>query len=107
MISGKRSRSRTISVSLSISPSLSISISLSLSLSLSISLSISLEARDQDLPFTKGPGVFETTGAIGEETRKWWISIVEMEADQRIPCQEHPGSRQEQGLEHTWSANKF
>ena len=49
--------------------------------------------------------VFETTGAIGEETQKWWKSVVEMEADQRIPGA--PQSRLEQGLEHTWSANKF
>ena len=27
------------------------------------------EARDQGLPFTKGTLVFETTGAIGEETQ--------------------------------------
>ena len=51
---------------------------------------------------TKGPVVFEATGAMGEETQKWWKSIVEMEADERIPQ-----SRREQGLEHTWSANKF
>ena len=63
------------------------------------------EAGDQGLPFTKGPLVFETTGAMGEETQKWWKSIVEMEADQRIPGA--PQSRREQGLEHTWSANKF
>ena len=63
------------------------------------------EAGDQGLPFTKGPLVFETTGAMEEETQKWWKSIVEMEADQRIPGA--PQSRREQGLEHTWSANKF
>ena len=34
------------------------------------------EARDQGLPFTNGPLVFETTGALGEETQKWWKSIV-------------------------------
>ena len=61
--------------------------------------------QDQGLPFTKGPLVFETTGAMGEEKQKWWKSIVEMEADQRIPGT--PQSRREQGLEHTWSANKF
>ena len=63
------------------------------------------EAGDKDLPFTKGSLVFETTGAMGEETQKWWNSIVEMEADQRTPGA--PQSRQEQGLEHTWSANNF
>ena len=63
------------------------------------------EAGDRGLPFTKGPLVFETTGAMGEETQKWWKSIVEMEADQRIPGA--PQSRWEQGLEHTCSANKF
>ena len=53
------------------------------------------------------PLVFETTGAIaiGEEIQTLWKSIVEMEADQCIPGA--PQSRQEQGLEHTWAANKF
>ena len=55
------------------------------------------EAGDQGLPFTKGPLVFETTGAMGEETQKWRKSIVEMEAEQRIPGA--PQSRREQGLE--------
>ena len=63
------------------------------------------EAGVQGLLFTEGPLVFETTGAMGEETEKWWESTVEMEADQRIPGA--PQSRREQGLEHTWSANKF
>ena len=35
------------------------------------------EAGDQSLPFTKGPLVFETTGAMGEETQKWWKSVLE------------------------------
>ena len=39
------------------------------------------------------------------EPKPWWKSIVEMEADQRIPGA--PQSRQEQGPEHTRSANKF
>ena len=43
------------------------------------------QAGDQDLPFTKGPLVFETTGTMGEETQTWWKSIVEMEADQCTP----------------------
>ena len=63
------------------------------------------EAGEQGPPFTKGPLLFETIGAMGEETQKWWKSIVEMEADRRIPGA--PQSRWEQGLEHTWSANKF
>ena len=63
------------------------------------------EGGDQGLPFTKGPLVFETAGAMGEEPQKWWKSIVEMEADQRIPGA--PQSRREHGLEPTWSANKF
>ena len=65
------------------------------------------EAGDQGLPSTKGPLVFGTTGAMGEETQKWpwWKSIVEMGADQRMPGA--PQSRRKQGLEHTWSANKF
>ena len=63
------------------------------------------EAKDQGLPFMQGPLVFEGTGAMGEEAQKWWKSIVEMETDQRTPGA--PQSRGEQGLEHTWSANKF
>ena len=63
------------------------------------------EAGDQGLPFIKGPLVFETTGAMGEETQQWGKSIVEMEADQRTPGA--PQSRREQGIEHTWSAHKF
>ena len=53
--------------------------SLTLGLGLSLSLSLSLSR--------------------GEETQKWWKSIVEMEVDQRMPGA--PQSRQEQGLEHT------
>ena len=63
------------------------------------------EAGDQGLPFTKAPLVFETTGAMGEETQKWRKSIVEMDADQRITGA--PKSRRKQGLEHTWFVNKF
>ena len=35
------------------------------------------EAGDQGLPFTKGPLVLVTTGAMGEETQKRWRSIVD------------------------------
>ena len=35
------------------------------------------------LPFTKVPLVFETTGAMGTETQKWWKEISRMEKDQR------------------------
>ena len=49
--------------------------------------------------------VTETPRAMGEESSKWWKSIVEMEADQRTPGA--PQSRQEHVLEHTWTANKF
>ena len=63
------------------------------------------EAGDQGLPFTKGPLVFETTDAMEEETQKLRKSIVQMGADQRIPGA--PQSRRKQGLEYTWSANRF
>ena len=43
------------------------------------------EAEEQGLSFTKGLLVVETIGAMEEETQIWWKSIVEMEADQRIP----------------------
>ena len=56
------------------------------------------EAGDQGFPFTKGPLVFETKAAMGEDTQKRWKSIVEMETDQRTP--EAPQSKREQGLEH-------
>ena len=39
---------------------------------------------------------------MGEETQKWGTTIVEMEADQRMPVA--PQSTREQGLEHKWSA---
>ena len=53
-------------------------------------------------PLHEGALVFENRGYGAQ---KWCTPIVEGEADQRIPGA--PQSRQEQGLEHTWSANKF
>ena len=57
------------------------------------------KAEDQDLSFTKGALVFETTGCMGKETQRWSIvEIVEMDAEQRIP-----GATQcRQELDHTW-----
>ena len=39
------------------------------------------EAGAQGLPFTKKPLVFETTGAMGKETHKWWQSILTIEKE--------------------------
>ena len=63
------------------------------------------EIGDQGLPCTNGPLFYETTRAVGEDTWKWWKSIVEMEADQHVPGA--TPIRQEKGLEHTWSAKTF
>ena len=55
-----------------------------------------------ELPFDKVPLAFETTGAMGKETQKWWDSVKRLEARR-----EESTSRMQQGLEHTWSANNF
>ena len=56
-------------------------------------------------PFEFQPLAFETTGAMGRETEKWWKSVVAMEAELRAVGQ--PSSRRDLGLEHTWAANSF
>ena len=64
-------------------------------------------AGPQGLPtaFQFQPLAFETTGAMGRETEKWWKSVVAMEAELRAGGQ--PSSRRDLGLEHTWAANSF
>ena len=52
----------------------------------------------------KLPIVFETTGAMGEETQKWWGQMVELEKEN---LNQGGISRRELGLEHTWSANNW
>jgi len=58
------------------------------------------------LPFVKMPIVFETTGAMSKETRKWWKELVEW-SQKRDDEREGTRSRREMGLEHTWSANDW
>ena len=57
------------------------------------------------LPFKKKPLVFETTGAMGNETQKWWKAVLAIEAALRMPGD--TTSRRDLGLEHTFSANGF
>ena len=57
------------------------------------------------LPFKKKPLVFETTGAMGQETQKWWKAVLAIEAALRTPGD--TTSRRDLGLEHTFSANGF
>ena len=63
-------------------------------------------AAGTELPFTKLPIVFETTGAMGAETQKWWKDLVQM-AQKRDDDMEGTQSRRQMGLEHTWSANDW
>ena len=63
------------------------------------------EAGAAGLPFTKAPLVFETTGAMGKETQKWWKEVCKMEKDQR--GEGETTSRRELGLDWTFTANGF
>ena len=58
----------------------------------------------QGLPFTLVPLAFETTGAMGRETQKWWKSVIALEAERRVGA---ATSRLDQGLDSTWTANDF
>ena len=62
------------------------------------------EAGADGLQFVKKPLVFEATGGMGEETQKWWESVLALERARRQPGD--PTSRRDLGLDHTWSANK-
>ena len=59
-----------------------------------------------DVPYVFQPLAFETTGAMGAETQKWWASIVSEDAELRKDRGE-PGSRLLCGLPATWAANSF
>ena len=63
------------------------------------------EAGAAGLPFIKAPLVFETTGAMGKETQKWWKEVCKMEKDQR--GEGETTSRRERGLDWTFTANGF
>ena len=56
------------------------------------------------LAFVKVLLVFETTGAMGKETQKWWDSIKTRDKDLH---EFGPQSRRANGLTHTWNANSF
>ena len=56
------------------------------------------------LNFIKLPIVFESTGAMGEETQKWWQQMLKIEKEN---LNEGAISRRELGLEHTWTANNW
>ena len=65
-----------------------------------------LEAAGQArLPFIKVPLAFETTGAMGEETQKWWQSVLKLEWERNNDM--GLSSRREIGIDHTWTANSF
>ena len=59
------------------------------------------------LPFIKQPLVFETTGAMGTETQKWWKEMVALAHKHDKDRQGGVRSRRQMGLEHTWSANDW
>ena len=61
---------------------------------------------ERPIDFDKVPLIFESTGAMGKETQKWWESVLKMERKRCEERRENP-SRQYQGLEHTWSADRF
>ena len=62
------------------------------------------EAGPTGLAFVKVPLVFETTGAMGKETKKWWDSIKTRDKNLH---EFGPQSRRANGLTHTWNANSF
>ena len=57
------------------------------------------------LPFVKVPLVFETTGAMGKETEKWWQGVLILERKSRDPAL--PVSRKDQDLDWSFTANAF
>ena len=60
------------------------------------------ESAEAGAPIEKLPLVMEATGAFGTKMQKWWKGMKKLEADFRSG---RPRSLQDQGLEHTWSAN--
>ena len=61
---------------------------------------------ERPIDLDKVPLIFESAGAMGKETQKWWESVLKMERKRCEERRENP-SRQYQGLEHTWSADRF
>ena len=59
-----------------------------------------------DVSYEFQPLAFETTGAMGVETQKWWARIVNEDTERRKDRGES-GSRQLCGLPATWAANSF
>ena len=66
-----------------------------------------VRAGAQGLNFTMTPLAFETSGAMGKETVKWFESMVAQ--NKAIEGQDREGisSRMQNGLPNTWTANSF
>ena len=66
-----------------------------------------IRAGAQGLNFTMTPLAFETSGAMGKETVKWFESMVAQ--NKAIEGQDREGisSRMQNGLPNTWTANSF
>ena len=59
----------------------------------------------REVEFDPVPLAFETTGAMGKMTQKWWNSVLKLEKEGRE--QGEPTSRRMKGLEQSWSADNF
>ena len=60
-----------------------------------------------ELPFDKVPLAFETTGAMGVETQKWWKEVLKLEADCGTRGENDAANRMLQGMACTWTATRF
>ena len=65
------------------------------------------QAGAQGLPFTLTPLAFETTGAMGEETQKWFKKMVSRNAEISGEDSGETTSRMQKGVPCTWTANSF
>ena len=65
------------------------------------------QAGAQGLPFTLTPLAFETTGAMGEETQKWFKKMVSRNAEISGEDFGETTSRMQKGEPCTWTANSF
>ena len=61
----------------------------------------------QGLPFRLTPLAFETTGAMGVETQKWFKKMIKLNAAIKGEDIGETKSRMQQGVPCTWSANTF
>ena len=65
------------------------------------------KAGTQGLPFRLTPLAFETTGAMGKDTQKWFKAMVRLNKEMRGEDMGETASRMQQGVDCTWSANNF